>query len=115
MGQTWIWESYSTRTVGSRVILLSCAEFKDQGMLNAIVHTKLNTTINLHGVTRLTSRPIFLGLKLNKVNYAYILSNMQTVKAIIKLTQIYILFGNIDSIENNILKSIKNFMIVENN
>jgi len=84
-------------------------------MLNAIVHTKLNTTINLHSVTRLTSRPIFLGLKLNKVNYAYILSNMQTVKTIIKLTQIYILFGNIDSIGNNILKSIKNFMIVENN
>jgi len=84
-------------------------------MLNAMVHTKPNTTINLHSITRLTSKPILRGSKLNKMNHACILSNVQTAKMIIKLTQIYVLSRNINSIVNNILKSIKNFMIVEDN
>ena len=39
-------------------MLLSHAESKDQDVLNAMVYTKPNTTINLHSVVRLTLRLI---------------------------------------------------------
>ena len=111
--KTWIQKFYSARTARSRVMLLSHTESKDQGMLNAIVHTNLSTTINSCGDTRLISRPILQGSKPNKINYVCILSSLQTAKMIIKPTWIYVLSGNIDSIGNSIPKSIKNFATVE--
>jgi len=82
-------------------------------VLNAMVHTKLSTTINSCSIIRLISKPILQGSKLNKANYIHILSSTQTAKTIIKLTQIYVLSGNINLTGNGIPKSIKNFATVK--
>jgi len=84
-------------------------------MLNTMVCIKWSTTIILYGVARLTLKLILQDSKLNKKNYACALLSMWIAKAIIKSTQTYVCSGNIVSIENNIPKSIKNFITAENN
>ena len=82
-------------------------------MLNTIVYTKPNITINLLSAVRLTLRLTLLDSKQNKMNYACICSNTQTAKIIIKLTQIYAHFGNINSTRSGTSRNTKNFVTVE--
>ena len=66
--------------------------------------TRVNTIIILLGATKQISRLTLLGLKQNKRNYISILSNVQTIEAIIKWILTYAYFGNISSTKNNIKK-----------
>ena len=68
-------------------------------MINQLVPTNLNTTINLPGVTRQTSKLIHQNLRWNRTYLVLICSNVLTVKGIIKLTQTHIHFGSITSTE----------------
>ena len=78
-------------------------------MSNTTVPTKPFTTINLYNVIKQTRKLIILGLKSRRVNYALIYSNVQIAKVNIKLIQLTVLFGNIGSIRNGILKNIPRF------
>jgi len=80
-----------------------------------MVCIKQSTTVISCSVARFTLRLTLQDLKLNKENCAYTLSSAQTAKVIIKLTQTYVCSGNIISTENSIPKSIKNFVIIEDN
>ena len=115
MGWIWIQKSHSARTVGSGDIPLSHVEFKVPDTLNTMVYIKQSTTIISYSVRRLISKLTLQDSKISKENYVCTLSNVWTAKSIIKLTQIYVHSGNINFIENSIPKSIKSFVIVEDN
>ena len=94
---------------------LSHAGSKKSNVSSIIVSTNLNTINTLLGAVKQIIRLTCLGWKSNRVNYALILSNTLTAKVIIRQTLTSVFFGNIGSIINGILKSIKNSVIIESN
>ena len=65
----------SARIARSRDISLLLTKAKALVVLNAMVYTRLNITVILHGAIKQTSRLISYILKPNKVNCALTLSN----------------------------------------
>ena len=61
--QTWILISSSTKTTRNGVILLLCFEFKNWGMLSAMVYIRVNITDILHGVTKQILKLTYSNLK----------------------------------------------------
>jgi len=78
-------------------------------------HTRLNTTVNFLGITRLTSRPTYWGSRQNRANCALTHSNVWTARANIKSVWTYALSGNIISIGNSTPRNTKNFETLEDN
>jgi len=79
-----------------------CAEFKGQSVSSAMALTKLSTTANLCGTVKPMRKLISLGSKPRKANSVLICSNVQTVKANIKLILLIVCSGNIGSTRNGI-------------
>ena len=72
-----------------------------------------NTTIILHGVTKLILKLTLQDLKLSGTNYVFICSSVQIIKTTTKPTQTNVLSGSTTLTENGIYKSIKNFAKVK--
>ena len=76
-----------------------------------MVLTNWKIIVNLDGITRQIKKQTPLDSKQRKGNYAHTHSNVQTVREIIKLTQINVHSGDIDSTGNgsrkNMLRSMK--------
>jgi len=80
-----------------------------------MVPTNLNTINTLLGAVKQIVRSICLGWKSSRANYTLIPSNTLTAKVIIRQTLTSVFFGNIGSIMNGTLKSIKSSVIIESN
>jgi len=92
--------SLSTKTAGNGITLLLLVKFKDQSALSAVVHTRVNITDILHGVTKQISKSTHPYLKQNKKNHDLTHLNILTAKVIIKPTPICVLSRSINSIES---------------
>jgi len=90
---------------------LSCAEYKDLGVLNAMVSTSPKTTTNLGGVVKRMKNPTLHDLKQRKRSHVLTYSSVRTAEEITKLIPTYVCSGDIDSIgsgsKRSTLKSMK--------
>jgi len=77
--------------------------------------TKLFTTDNLCGATKLTIRLTHLGSKPRRANLAPTSSNAQTARVNTKQTQLIAYSRSINLTRNSTLKNILNFEKIENN
>ena len=84
-------------------------------MSNAPALIKPSTTTNFHDVIKPTRRLILLGLKPRKANSTPIHSNVQTVRANIKLIPLTVHSRNIGSTRNGIPKNMPKFKKIESN
>jgi len=91
------------------------AEFRAQDVSNVVVPTNLYITNNLPGIVKLTIRLTSLDSRQRRGNHAPIPSSIPTAKVIIKLIQMNVLSGSIDSTENSIQKNTLKFIKVANN
>jgi len=73
----------------------------------------LNIIATLSGVVRPTSRLTLSALKLNKANFAYILSNISTARVTIKQISTRIYSGATISTKSSMQRNIRNFVILE--
>ena len=115
MMQTWFLVPSSAKTAGNGIILLLHIRFKNWSTLSTMVHTRVNITDILHGITKWISKLTHPNLKQNKRNHAYTLLNVLSVKVIIKPTPIFVLSRSIALIENRTQKSIKKSRIIGTN
>ena len=84
-------------------------------MSNITVYTKSNITDILHSITKQTSKQIHQDLKPSKKNHIHIVSNVLTIKVIIKPTLIIILSRNIILTKSGIPRNIRSFRKIEAN
>ena len=103
---TWTPASLNVKIVGSGIMLLYLAEFKDWNVSSAIVLTNLKIIVNLGSAAKPTKKPILYVLKQKKVNYVHILSSAPITMAITRWTPTFVYSGNIGSIVNGIAKNI---------
>jgi len=113
--QIWIWKSSNARTVRNGDMWLFHAKVKGQSVSSVMDHIRLNITVNLLSIIRLTSRPTYWGSKQNRANCALTHSNVWTARANIKSVWTCTLSGNIISIGNGTPRNTKNFEILRDN
>jgi len=103
----------NARIVGNRATRLSCVEFKNQNISNAMVSTSLKTIANLGGVARQMTRSTLQGCKQRKENYVLIHSNAQTVEEITKQIPTNVRFGDTGLIGSGNKKNMLRSMITD--
>ena len=107
----WIRVYLNVKTAGNRIMWHFLTESKDPSMSSAMVLTSWKITVNLDGAARQMKKQILLDLKQRKGNHAHICSNVRTVRATTKPTQIYVHSGDIDSTgsgnRRSMLRSVK--------
>ena len=111
--QTWIQVFLNARIVGNRATRLSCVEFKNQNISNAMVSTSLKTIANSGGVARQMTRSTLQGCKQRKENYVLIHSNAQTVEEITKQIPTNVRFGDTGLIGSGNKKNMLRSMITD--
>jgi len=103
--------SLNARIAGNGDTQCSCAEYKDLGVLNAIVSTNLKTTTNSGGVAKRTKNPTLYDLKQRKRSHVLTHSSVRIAKEITKLTPTCVRSGDIDLIgsgsKRSMLRSVK--------
>ena len=90
-------------------------ESKAQNMSNVMVLTKLFTTVNSHGVVKLTRKLTPLDSRPNKGNNIHIYLNVPIAKRITRLTLAIVSSGNTDSTESSTPKNIQKFKKIGKN
>ena len=91
---TWTLASLSARIVGSGVIWLEFAEFKDQNVLSAMVLISWIIIGSLLGVAKLTLKLTHLDSKYRRASLALTCSNVSTARDLTLLTQSNAYSGN---------------------
>ena len=104
----WTLVSSNTRIAGSEDTLCLSVMLKNHDVSNVMGLTRSNITTIWLGVIKQTLRLTLYILKPNRVNHILIHSNAWTVKVITRWILTHIYSGDIASIRNGTLKSIKN-------
>jgi len=78
-------------------------------MSNVMVLTKIFTTVNSHGIVKLTRKLISLDLRSNKRNYVLIYSSIPIAKRITRLTLAIVPSGDTGSTRSDTLKNMQKF------
>jgi len=98
------------RVVGNGDIQLLYIMHMGPNISSAMVSIRQNTTERLYGFVKQISRLTLLDLKQKKTNLVHTSSSTSTAKKNIKQIVTYAHSGNMDSIKNNIQRSIRNFI-----